>query len=84
MKKFPFGAKPMAVYEGKLVVRLTLEAATDAALGPVKIPLVLRYQACNDQLCLPPVKIPLSAELTVAAAGTPAKNVHPEIFAIRQ
>ena len=84
LKKFPFAAKPMAVYEGKLTVRMTLEAGADAALGAVKIPMTLRYQACNDQLCLPPVKVPVSAELTVAPAGTPAKNIHPEIFAIRE
>jgi cytochrome c biogenesis DsbD-like protein len=84
MKKFPFAAKAMAVYEGRFVARMTLEAGADAPLGAMKIPLILRYQACTDQLCLPPVKVPLSAELIVAAAGTPAKNIHPEIFAIRE
>ena len=81
LKKFPFAAKPMAVYEGRFVARMTMEAGADAALGAMKIPLTLRYQACTDQLCLPPVKVPLSAELNVAPAGTPAKSIHPEIFA---
>jgi hypothetical protein len=83
LKKFPFAQKAMAVYEGKVIVRMTLEAGADAAVGPLKIPLSLRYQACSDQFCLPPVKIPLSAELTVAPAGTPAKNIHTEVFASR-
>ena len=81
VKKFPFAAKPMAVYEGQITLRMTLQAGADAPLGPLKIPLTLRYQACNDQLCLPPVKVPLSADLNVASAGTPAKNLHPEVFA---
>jgi len=80
VKKFPFSKQPMAVYEGRIVVRATLEAAAGAPTGPVKIPMTLRFQACNDQLCLPPAKLPVTAEFEVAAAGAPAKSVHPEIF----
>jgi hypothetical protein len=84
MRKFPFAQKLMAVYEGKFTVRMTLDAGADAALGALKIPLTLRHQACNEQLCLPPAKVPLTAELTVAPAGTPAKPVHTDIFSIRK
>jgi len=80
VKKFPFAAQPMAVYEGRFVVRLTIEAAATVPTGPAKIPMTLRFQACNDQLCLPPAKLPLVAELEVAPAGAAAKAVHPEIF----
>ena len=80
MKKFPFAAQPMAVYEGRFVVRLTLEAAATVPTGPAKIPMTLRFQACNDQLCLPPAKLALSAEFEVAPPGAATKAVHPEIF----
>ncbi|HKM91297.1 MAG TPA: protein-disulfide reductase DsbD domain-containing protein [Candidatus Acidoferrales bacterium] len=80
VKKFPFAAQPMAVYEGRIVVRMTLEVAASAPTGPVKIPMTLRFQACNDQLCLPPAKLPLAAEFEVAGEGAAAKPVHPEIF----
>jgi len=80
MVKFPFAKQSMAVYEGRFVVRMKIEAASTAATGAVKIPITLRFQACNDQLCLPPTKLPLEAELQVAAAGSPTKSVHPEIF----
>jgi len=80
LKKFPFAAQPMAVYEGRFTVRMTFEADAGAATGAVKIPMTLKFQACNDQLCLPPAKLPLTAEFTVAPSGTAAKNVHPEIF----
>jgi len=80
VKKFPFAAQPMAVYEGRIVVRMTLEAAAGAPTGAVKIPMTLRFQACNDQLCLPPAKLPLAAEFEVAGEGAAAKSVHPEIF----
>jgi thiol:disulfide interchange protein DsbD len=80
VKKFPFAAQPMAVYEGRIVVRVTLEAAASVPTGAVKFPMTLRFQACNDQLCLPPAKLPLTAEFEVAAAGAAAKSIHPEVF----
>ena len=83
LKKFPFTPKPMAVYEGRFTVRMTLEAGAGAPAGPLKIPMMLRFQACNDELCLPPARLPLSAEFTVAPAGSAAKSVHPEIFGKR-
>ncbi len=80
VKKFPFAKEPMAVYEGRFVVRMELEAAAGAATGAASIPMTLRFQACNDQLCLPPAKLPISAEFAVAPAGAPARALHPEIF----
>jgi hypothetical protein len=78
--KFSFSPSPLSVYTGRVTLILRVEAAANALLGPQSIPLGLRYQACNDTTCLPPVKIPIEAKLTVAPAGTPAKNIHPEIF----
>lgn len=80
LKKFTFAEKPMAVYQGKTTVRIKLEAQPGAALGPVKIPLVIRFQACNDELCLPPARLSLTAEVQVAPAGADARSVHPEVF----
>jgi DsbC/DsbD-like thiol-disulfide interchange protein len=80
MRKFKFTQKELSVYEGTVTMRLKLEVAANAPLGPQKIPLTLRYQACNDEACLPPVKIPLSADLEIASAGAQAVPQHPEIF----
>lgn len=80
MLKFSFSPSPLSVYTGRVTVILRIEAAAGAPLGSQSIPLSLRYQACNDTTCLPPVKIPVEAKLTVAPAGTPAKSAHPEIF----
>jgi DsbC/DsbD-like thiol-disulfide interchange protein len=77
---FKFHAEPMAVYEGKILVRMKLEAAPDAPLGAVKIPLTLRYQACGEDFCLPPVKLPLAAEVEFAKPGAAAQAQHPEVF----
>jgi len=84
IRKFPFAKEPMAVYEGRFVVKLEMEAGADTAIGATTIPMSLRFQACNDQLCLPPAKLPIAAEFTVAPAGAPAKNIHGDIFAGKQ
>lgn len=79
-RKFVFSQTPMLVYTGRVPLLVRIEVAADAPLGSVAIPMVLRYQACNDTTCLPPVKIPISVRLEIAPAGANARSVHPEIF----
>jgi len=80
-EKFPFSPdKPLNVYTGSVTLRLKLNAAASAALGATSVPIILRYQACNNSACLPPVKLPLSVQVQVAAAGAKGHAAHPEIF----
>jgi len=80
--KFPFSPdKPLNVYTQSVTLRLRLTAGEGAALGSATIPITLRYQACNNSACLPPVKVPVTAEIKVAAASAKSKALHPEIFA---
>ena len=79
--KFPFSPdKPLNVYTEGVTLRLRIAAGESAPLGDTSIPMTLRYQACNNSACLPPVKIPVTAEIKVAAAGANAHAEHPEIF----
>jgi hypothetical protein len=55
-------------------------AQADTPIGTVNIPAILRYQACNDTTCLPPVKTSVDVRVDVAAAGSAARAMHPEIF----
>ena len=81
-EKFSFSPeKPLDVYTGSVTIKLKLMAESGAAIGAVNIPAILRYQACNDTTCLPPVKIPVDLRVVVGAAGAVARPVHPEIFA---
>ena len=81
LEKFSFSPnKPLDVYTGSVTLRLRILAAASAALGSATIPITLRYQACNDAACLPPVKIPANVEIRVAPAGTKSQRVHPELF----
>jgi hypothetical protein len=81
LEKFAFSPKePLDVYTGRVTLRLKLSAQSPAKLGPVTIPMILRYQACNQTTCLPPVKVPVNAQLQIAQAGAAGHPVHPEIF----
>jgi hypothetical protein len=80
LTKFEFSEKKLSVYEGTFTLRMRVQAPAGAPLGKTMLPLTLRYQACNDSACLPPVKIPVALEIEVAAARVSAHPAHPEIF----
>jgi thiol:disulfide interchange protein DsbD len=80
MRAFRFSKAPLRVYESSFTVRMKLRAETDAPLGPKKIGLTVGYQACNQDACLPPTKVPLTAELEIAAVDTPAHPANAVIF----
>ena len=80
LTKFEFSEKQLSVYEGKFTLRMKIQAPAGTPLGAAKLPISLRYQACNDSACLPPVKIPVELEIELVAAGATARPIHPEIF----
>ncbi|MGA9568535.1 MAG: protein-disulfide reductase DsbD domain-containing protein [Candidatus Acidiferrales bacterium] len=81
IEKFSFSPdKGLDVYSGSVTLKLRLVAHNDAPIGAVTLPVTLRYQACNDTTCLPPVKVPVDVRVDVAAAGAATHAAHPEIF----
>jgi DsbC/DsbD-like thiol-disulfide interchange protein len=77
LRTFAFTKTPLNVYQDKVILRVPLTAQSDATLGSQKIPLKLRYQACSNEVCLPPVTLDVEAPVTIAANSRPA---HPELF----
>lgn len=61
-RKFSFSPDPLAVFEGTVKVPVTL--ATGAA-GSYTLHGTFHYQACNDQLCRPPVSEPFTLQIRV-------------------
>jgi len=83
IEKFSFSPdKGLDVYSGSVTLKLRLIAHNDAPIGAVTFPVTLRYQACNDTTCLPPVKVPVDVRVDVAAAGATTHAAHPEIFSV--
>ena len=77
---FSFSKTPLNVYEGKVTLHMNVTALANAPLGAQQIPLKLRYQACSNEVCLPPVTLQVDAAITVAASTTAARPAHPELF----
>jgi thiol:disulfide interchange protein DsbD len=80
LENFSFSKIPLNVYQDTVILRLPVTALPSAPLGEQQIPLKLRYQACSNELCLPPVTLTLAATLNVAASASAAKPAHAEIF----
>jgi thiol:disulfide interchange protein DsbD len=80
MRAFRFSKTPLRVYEGSFTVKMKLRAESAAPLGSKKIGLTIGYQACNQDACLPPTKIPATAELEIAETDTPARPANASIF----
>jgi suppressor for copper-sensitivity B len=78
MRTFAFADQPLAVYEGEFVILSEVKVPAGAAKGSVPVTAALRYQACNDSQCLPPVTTDATVSLTVGPGGTPVES---ELFA---
>jgi len=55
MKKLKFSKSTVAVYEGKAVIRFNVTVPANYSGGSGEIKGKLRFQACNDDSCFPPV-----------------------------
>src|SRR5581483_9745458 len=64
--------QPLAVFEDEFVVGVRFSAPNAVPPG-TRIPVHLRYQACNDTTCFPPKTV--TAEWTLGADNADAKAV---------
>ena len=69
-QKFGFEDTPLLVYDGATEILVPLTAAATASSGTLRG--TLEFQACNDQVCLPPASLPfeVAVNVTAAVAGT--------------
>jgi suppressor for copper-sensitivity B len=74
MQTFAFADQPLAVYEGEFVILAEVKVPAGAAKGSVPVQAALRYQACNDSQCLPPVTTDATVSVTVGSGGTPVES----------
>jgi len=78
LKSFAFSkSEKLNVYTGTVTLRLKMTAPAGAPLGTQHIPLKLRYQACSESVCLPPVRQDVDTAFAVAATS---KIAHEEFF----
>jgi thiol:disulfide interchange protein DsbD len=78
-----FGFAPdtkLAVHEGTVAIIGDAEAAATLAEGSVSIPSITTVQACNDEYCLAPDKLPAEILIKVAAPGTDVQQLNADLF----
>ncbi|MBL7644714.1 MAG: thioredoxin family protein [Candidatus Hydrogenedentes bacterium] len=74
---FDLAGDKLAVYEHTFHIGVVLQIAADTAPGEHKLAGELKYQACNNEMCFPPAKLPVEITVQVGEAGAPA---NPELF----
>ena len=80
LEKFAFSKTPLNVYQETVILRMPLKVLSNAPTGEQHIPLKLRYQACNQEVCLPPTTLDVDATVNVAASASASKPAHPDLF----
>jgi Disulphide bond corrector protein DsbC len=65
MEKMPFADKPLSVYTGQFEIVTDFKVSPTALPGPTAISGKLRYQACNDRMCLAPKNIDVALQVDV-------------------
>lgn len=63
LEKYQFAEQPLSVFTGDFKTQVKFKIAANAPGGMQPLTGKVRYQACNDKMCLPPrtveVKVPL-------------------------
>ena len=68
-EKLSFSEEELLVYDGQVAVEVLVVIAAHATATSHHLQGTLRYQACNDQVCLPPTTLPFDVVINVGAAG---------------
>ena len=66
MHKYSFSDTPLSVYTSGFEIVTHFKAPAKAAPGPSTITGKLRYQACNDHMCLPPKTLDVKLDVEIA------------------
>lgn len=65
MEKYSFSDKPLSVFSGNFEVSSKFKVSADAIAGPTAMTGKLRYQACNDSMCLPPKTVDVKLQVDI-------------------
>jgi thioredoxin:protein disulfide reductase len=78
--KVAWNDDPVALYTGRAIIFADGHVSATATPGPVKLEGSVRYQACNDSICLAPRNVPVVLQTEIIDGSQTPQPVHPEIF----
>jgi len=75
-----FSDKPVSVFEENFVIGLLINIDKSLSPGNYKIPIQLKYQACNNQSCRPPTSIIDTIQISVVDSNTVINQINKDDF----
>jgi thioredoxin:protein disulfide reductase len=78
--KVAWNDEPVALYTGRTIVFAEGHVSVDAKPGPVRLEGTLRYQACNDNVCVAPKNAPVAIDTEIVSSMEKPQPVHTDIF----
>lgn len=72
--------EPVHTYDGRVAIRGVVTVPITAAGQVDEFELHVRYQACNDQNCLPPTTLVFKTKVPVAGLGQEVKPLNQNLF----
>jgi len=79
-RRFGFAHEPLPVYEGTVWIEARAKAGDGKSGKGQPLRLKVRFQACNDRLCLPPETLVLEIPLLNASEDESGKARHRQVF----
>jgi len=72
--------EPLAVYEGRAIMRFNVTVPANYQGGDVVLKAHLRYQSCNDEVCFPPKNQDVDMGIGVAGRNEQVKSANSWVF----
>lgn len=79
-KRFSFSETVLWVYEGDVYVYTSVSVPPDYSAKNLELNGKVTFQACNDQMCLPPESAVFNETLLVAAPGETVREINQPVF----
>jgi thiol:disulfide interchange protein DsbD len=77
---FEFSDKPVSVYDGEIIISGLIQIDKNLEIGNHNIPIQLKYQACNDQSCMPPTSVSDTISIEIVKIESEVQQINQEKF----
>lgn len=78
--KMEFSDKPVSVYEGEVIIFADVKFPIEVDEGQLNFEVILNYQACNNQSCMPPNSVSAIATIDIVNNNTAIISLNEKIF----
>lgn len=69
-------SEKLSVYTGDIAVKATVLTAPKATAGPYTVHGELKYQACDNNACYPPKRLPIQFDVKIAKGSAASGKAH--------